>query len=420
MGDGAEGIHIGEMVAAFRRLGHGVKVVGPMGELGPSIQETGNPGRDNSKTGDPKTIDQGTPNAKGQVDTWQRRMGRLKKYVRGPGYEFLELGYNLAAARTIYREVKSFRPHFIYDRYITYNYAVVGMGKLLGIPVFLEVNAPLSFERSTETDEKLYFRRLASSLEVRTCRHAFKTIVVSTPLKAYLMEKGVPGEGIQVFANGVNREKFFPVAARPELQKAYGIGPENVVIGFTGILRPWHGIDLLVSAFSDLHAQYPDTLLLLVGDGDIRREIEDLARKNGCQDAVKITGRIPHTQVNDHIGLFDLAVSPRTTFYASPMKIPEYMALGKPVVAPDTPNIHDLLENDRTGVLFTPESRTDLLRALTSLVADSDKRVAMGQAGQREVNARLNWESIAGQVVSIYEDVHGPGIPHGKSMENSS
>ena len=374
LGDGAEGIHIREMVSAFRSLGHEVRLVGP------AAKETPAP-------------------ASGKTS----RLGILKKLFRGPAYEALELGYNLAAWLNLSREIREFKPDFIYDRYMIYNYAVVGLGRKLGIPVFLEFNAPLAYERSLERDERLYFSRLAHHLEARISKDAFRTITVSTPLKEYLVGQGVPGNQVLVMANGVNPETFHPVSRSAALLKKYGIAPQSKIIGFTGILRPWHGIDMLVKAFCEIHKKHPDAVLLLVGDGAIRKEIEALSREKDCAKSVIITGRVPHDQVNEHIGLFDLAVSPKTTFYASPMKIPEYMAQAKAVVAPDTPNIHDLIENRHTGCLFRKDSSHSLAWTLDSLLGDDELRSQVGQAGYREVYARLNWQQIARNIISVYE-----------------
>ncbi|MCG8567358.1 MAG: glycosyltransferase family 4 protein [Desulfobacterales bacterium] len=373
LGDGAEGIHIREMVSAFRKLGHDVEMAGPA-----------------AKENQPRGV---KPAAWGE---W------LKKLIPRPVYEILELGYNLAALVNLHGQIRRVKPDFIYDRYMIFNYAVVGLGKWLGIPVFLEFNAPLAHERHVESDEKLYFKSLAHHLEAKTSHDAHKTIVVSTPLKIYLQGQGVPGENIMVMPNGVNRDTFYPLPRSKSLLGRYHLTPENVVIGFTGILRPWHGIDLLVNAFARIHETHPHAVLLLVGDGAIREEIMALARQQGCEKGVIITGRVPHDQVNAHISLFDVAVSPKTTFYASPMKIPEYMAMGKPVVAPDTPNIHDLIQDNITGCLFEKESVDSLHRVLDGLISKPEKMSCMGQAGLDEVGNRLNWEHIAEQVIAAH------------------
>lgn len=326
----------------------------------------------------------------------------MKKLIHGPAYECLELGYNIIGYASLRQAILEFKPDFIYDRYITYNYAVVGIGQQYQIPVFLEVNAPLSYERAVESDEKLYFKNLSRFFEKNICTRSFKTITVSTPLKDYLISLGVPANHIIVIPNGVNIDRFQPVENNKTLMNQLGVTDQHLVIGFTGILRPWHGIDLLAKTFFRLHKCFPQALLLLVGDGVIRSEIEKMAKQAGCESALIITGRVPHHSVLDYISLFDIAVSPKTTFYASPMKIPEYMAMEKPVIAPDTKNIHDLIKNGRTGLLFKKENSDSLYHAMECLVVDRVKRNAIATAGYHEVRIRLNWPAIAKGIVDMY------------------
>lgn len=377
LGDGAEGIHIAEMVNAFRALGHEVVLAGPaVGKRGEDQQ-----------------------NQRGVFST-------LKKIVKGPAYEMMELGYNLYGYANLLKQIKEFRPHFIYDRYITFNYSCIAAGRTFGIPVVLEVNAPLAYERENESDERLYLKRISHLLEKKICSDASKTIVVSTPLKDYLVAIGVPENQVIVMPNGANTEKFNPVPKDPGLMAKYGISDSSFVVGFTGILRPWHGIDLLLESFKAVKQRFADSVLLLIGDGPIREEIEKKADQLGCRDSVKITGRVSHDAVKLHLGLLDVAVSPKATFYASPMKILEYMAMGKPVVAPNTANIRDIINSETTGLLFDENSSSSLTKKLCSLIESPEKMKTIGKEGLSEILFRLNWVNNAKQVINLVNNVN--------------
>ncbi len=373
LGDGAEGIHIAEIVNAFRKLGHDVKVIGP------SIQHV-------------EGIEQNT-----------KRYLWVKKFFRGPFYELAELGYNLAGYRHVCRAVKKFKPDFIYDRYIIFNYSVVAAGKKNNIPVFLEVNAPLAFERDHEKDECLYFKKLAYLLEKSTCCTAFKTIVVSTPLKKYLIEQGVPSSKLICLPNGVNTDTFTPIQKDKKILQEYCLNKNDIIVGFVGILRPWHGLDILLQAISEIINQEElRCKLLIVGDGPIREELEHKIKDLSLAGKVIITGRIPHDEINNYIGLFDIAISPKTTFYASPMKIIEYMAMAKPVVAPDLENIRDIIKNKETGLLFENGNPVSLAQAINELVADEGKRSRLGMNAFNHAKNVLNWKANAQKIIDIF------------------
>lgn len=376
LGDGAEGIHIKEMVNAFRKLGHEVRVIGPIGE----------------------------PKEKNNTRSGRRTFfSTIRSLVPRLLFELLEVAYNLYGLIIVSKEVLKRRPDFIYDRYMIFNASCILAGKLFKIPVMLEVNAPLALERSEEVDEKLYLKKLAFFLEKWICSHSFKTIVVSTPLKNYLESIGVPSKKIVVLPNGVDPEKFKPSPHKDAaLLKKYGFSDDDVIVGFVGILRPWHGLDLLIDAFSAAKEKEPKLKLLIVGDGPIRSDIERKIEKLGLSDDVCITGRVKHDEIVRYINLFDIAVSPKATFYASPMKILEYMALGKAIIAPDMENIKDILEDKITGLLFNFNSKSDLNLKLINLIINDQLRNNIGQKARRRILDRLNWKYNAQKIIKLY------------------
>ena len=371
LGDGAEGIHIEEMVNAFRQLGHEVRLIGPGVRRQSQGEEEG-----------PK-------------------FGWVKRLFKGPAYEMIELAYNILGYQTICMAIKEFKPDLIYDRYITFNYSAVAAARKFKLPIFLEVNAPLAYEREKEPDETLYLKKAAYWIEKKTCNDACKTIVVSTPLKEYLLSIGIPREKIIVLPNGVNTEKFYPKRKSKILIDKLGIAEKDIVIGFVGILRPWHGIDMLIDAFKTVCNQGHNCKLLLVGDGPVQQRIESKVDQIGLKHKVIITGRIPHPFVGDYVALFDIAISPKATFYASPMKIIEYMAQQKAVIAPDMPNIRDLICNGTTGLLFEPESVQAIVTALMILIKDKSKRESLGKQALASVKSRLNWKSNARHILGM-------------------
>lgn len=373
LGDGAEGIHIREMVKAFRALGHQVKVIGPAGE---SIPENL-----------PK------PN----------KLGLLKKQIPAILYELLEIHYTGYCLLKTLWEIHIFKPDFIYDRYITFNAGIILAGKLRSIPVCLEVNAPLAMERSTEQDERLIFKRLASWIERWVCTNATETIVVSTPLKDYLESIGVPKNKCIVMPNGANPSHFVPKAEdqQNDLRRNLKIPEDCFIVGFTGILRPWHGLDLLMSAVERILNSGHKVFLLIVGDGPYREVLEKIAREAAIESFVQITGRIAHSKIPAYVALFDTAVSPRATFYASPMKVIEYMALGKPVVVPATPNFFDIIEEGVEGISFTEGDAKSLEQAILRLYHSTELRKEIGRRARQKVEQRLNWQWNAKKVCQL-------------------
>jgi glycosyltransferase involved in cell wall biosynthesis len=225
--------------------------------------------------------------------------------------------------------------------------------------------------------------------------------VVSTPLKDYLESVGVPPGKCIVMPNGVDQIKFNLKPKNLELMTTLGIPPEATVIGFTGILRPWHGLEMLVEAVQRLAEAGKQVFLLIVGDGPIRDGLNKELLAAGLGAYSKITGRVSHEHVAEYVNLLDIAVSPKATFYASPMKILEYMALGKAVVAPDTANLRDMIDNGANGVLFEKDSVDSLATCLFALIDSPKLQSVIGREAREKVEKRLNWEWNAKEVCRL-------------------
>jgi glycosyltransferase involved in cell wall biosynthesis len=365
LGDGAEGIHVSSMVEAFRGLGHDVRIAAMIGE------------RTNVAT------------------TRTRLFQQVRRWTPQPAFEILELAYGVAGSQRLIAEIARWPPSVIYERYMLFNTAGVTAAERFKIPLLLEVNAPLAWERARY--ERLSLKRTARRYERMICSRADRVLVVSTPLKEYLANEGVPEGRIAVVPNGADPERFRPLPdARARMRERLSVKPDELVVGFSGILRPWHGVELLIDAAAALPpAVRRRVRLLIVGDGPSRATLGELAAKRGLANAVIFSGRVPHSEVPEYLAAFDVGVSPRATFYASPMKVPEYMAMGIPVIAPRTPNLKDLIDDGRTGTMFEPEKADALASALTELLESQDTRERLASAARREIVDRRTWRHIA-------------------------
>jgi glycosyltransferase involved in cell wall biosynthesis len=373
LGDGAEGIHIASMVAAFRNLGHEVRVVSMIGT------------------------------ATNVSTARTRRLSAFIRWIPRAAYEALEFLYSFAGYLRLVSEIRRWQPDLLYERYALFNLAGVMAARRTAIPLVLEVNAPLAWERAQY--EQLTMRRLARACERLVCRSADLVEAVSTPLKEHLLAIGVSRDRITVVPNGADPAVFTPDAdARRDVRARLGIPDDCVVIGFSGILRPWHGAELLIDAVAALRARR-DVRLLFVGDGPSRASLESRARAHGLQTRVIVTGRLPHDEIPRYIAAFDIGVSPRTTFYASPMKVPEYMAAGVAVVAPRSANLVDLIADTRDGLLFAPDDAADLAETLRRLVDDPATRAVIGHAARETVLARRTWWHNAGHVIERAQEL---------------
>lgn len=367
-GQDAQGIHIQEILRAFTALGHSTDLV--------SFADR----KRRAAAAAPVRTEVAAARDGGERYGWLGRLRRLAIV-----YEAAELAYNVWGAAALWRAVRRRRPDVVYERYSLFNVSGVLVSRLWRIPMILEVNAPLAFEK--ETYEKLVLRRLAYALERWICSRSTRTIVVSTPMRDILARQGVPREHMLVVSNGVNTVEIAAALGRCDVRARYGIGAK-LVLGFVGWFKPWHRLDTVIDLIASRPGWRERIHLLLVGDGPETAALREHVRVRGLEANVTFTGPVGRDLIYDHIDAFDIALQPHVTEYASPMKIFEYLALGKCVVGPDLPNIREILTHGEDALLFAPGDPADMARALEVLVGDPQRVQRMGRAARRTLETR--------------------------------
>src|SRR5262249_1090057 len=136
------------------------------------------------------------------------------------------------------------------------------------------------------------------------------------------------------------------------------------VVGFCGSLKRWHGVHRLLEAAASALPAVPNLALLIVGDGPERAALERHASELDLADRVRFTGAVPHPDVPAHLAACDVLAAPyqpMADFYFSPLKVAEYVAAGRPVIASAAGDIPNLLEGIEGITLFEPGD-TDALQ----------------------------------------------------------
>jgi len=176
------------------------------------------------------------------------------------------------------------------------------------------------------------------------------------------------------------------------------------VIGYVGAFADWHGLSALVSAAGEVvHEVGLDVHLLLVGDSPSWLRLRDLARQAGLDGRIAMPGSVAHDQVPHHLAAMDLCVLPQANWYMSPIKLFEYGAMGKAVIAPRTPGVQELMVDGEDGLLVTPGSADEIARAIVRLARCTDERAGMAATFQQRVRQRHTWMMVAGRVSQLVE-----------------
>jgi glycosyltransferase involved in cell wall biosynthesis len=303
--------------------------------------------------------------------------------------------------------LRDYDPHVVYERYSLFGTAGADAARALGVPHILEVNAPLAFEHARYRG----LARLDEALRVEQSllRGVDRIVAVSTGIERWLRGLGVEEQRIAVLPNGVDPHRFrargaVGTAARETL------GLSGPVVGFVGSLKPWHDVATLVQALAAFPASTRPQLLV-VGDGPGRARLAAAARAAAVE--VTFTGAVGHDAVPLYLAAVDVAVAPYAAddaFYFSPLKLLEYLAAARPVVAAEVGDIGHCVRRGETGWLYPPGDAAALAGAIREVLADPGHAAELGRAGRAHVCAEHTWERVARSVVELAESARAVSV----------
>lgn len=204
---------------------------------------------------------------------------------------------------------------------------------------------------------------------------------------------------VRTILNGADLDTFspwVPPVACPDGKDRNGIpliGDRSVPVIMTARrLVKKNGIDYLIKAMS--HVLEKDTCqLVIIGDGEERPALEELAGELDISENVHFLGMIPHKELPPYLSLADIAVVP-SLIEASSIFMLEAMAMAKPVIATNTGGLPEVLDQS-TGVLVEPADELALSDAILGLIRNRDLRLQLGQSARRRMEDEYTWKAVA-------------------------
>lgn len=372
--------HIEEMIRGLRANGHVVQ------ESAPSVA-----GHSDS--------------ASGGSAGW---VGRLKTHLPQLVYELAELAYSFVAYKRLARGIREFRPDGIYERYNLYLLAGIWAKKRFGLPLILEVNAPMAVERREYGG--LAWPKLADRMELYVWKNADLILPVTQVLADHMVSKGVDPGKIRVIPNAINEDHYVSLPTEAQAKATLGL-TGRVVVGFTGFVREWDRLDRIVQWIAQRAANL-NVHLLVIGDGPARAEIEQCAASLGVSDRLTFTGAVEREQVPALSMAFDVALQTALVPYASPLCLFEYLALSKAIIAPDQPNHHEILSHGVDAMLYDPQDPQGIEKALDALCADEQLRARIGSSAHSLIQRKqLTWRQHAAKVAGLFGDLGMARLP---------
>jgi len=366
------GTHIREVIGAFERAGHTV------------IRQI---------AGGEELRDASTIQIKPR---WWRKL--IPTFVRETIKDYRLKQWDAWQFQTLDALIEREKPDLIYERGYYLMRSGLRAAKKHGVRHFLEINAPYPEEKASMSGRGLFHHK-ASSCERFQAEETNHLFVVSSALKDYYIQQhGIASDKITVTPNAVNADLF----ADQHIESMRGdlkISSASTVIGFVGSIFPYHGVDVLIRCFASIvQDSQQDLRLLIVGDGETLPALKDLAEQLNMRDQILFSGNIPHHRVMPYIQAMDICVMAKSNWYGSPVKIFEYGALGKAIVAPDVIPVRDVMQSGLHGLLVHDEQ--SLHDALKNLIQHHALREQLAAAFYHEVKTKYTWDHVATTILA--------------------
>jgi glycosyltransferase involved in cell wall biosynthesis len=276
--------------------------------------------------------------------------------------------------------------------------------KRFGYQTLFEVNGLPSIEL------KYHYPGLDSDLlakikeqELATLHLADAIICPSNVTRDYIASLGLNRKLVNVIPNGVSPSDFSvtPLPVRD--------GREPVLL-YIGTLADWQGLDIVIKALPKILEQQP-VKLHIVGRGRSRQRkmLAKQIRKLGLGDHVTVQPAVPHHEIPELISKADICIAPlslndrNVTQGACPIKVLEYMAAGRPLLASNMPIVRELVREDVDGLLFSPNDPDDLARQAISLLRDVELSQRLAESAAAHVREKFTWHEAQKKLGKVYE-----------------
>ena len=219
-----------------------------------------------------------------------------------------------------------------------------------------------------------------------------------------LAEAGLESARRFVLPNGVDVDAFAPGDPDPGL---IGLPQtrDRFVVGWIGGFRPFHGLEMIPEIAAQLSERVPEAVLCLVGSGPLWKSLA--ARTRLAQNVVMVPA-VPYSQVPEWLRTFDacLLLAPPGSFHYSPLKLREYMACGRPIVAPSIGEIPSVVSDGKEALLVPPGDVLAVVRAVERLARDRELRARLGDGARSAAMHNESWEVRARGLFEAMAD-HG-------------
>jgi glycosyltransferase involved in cell wall biosynthesis len=300
--------------------------------------------------------------------------------------------------------IKDIKPDIIYARWRQNIFWCWLFKKKRNYRVVFECNTPPTM--SLQYDNRRIgkpIKYLTKTLDKKICVCTDLISAVSDAVKDYLVVGiGCKKDKIIVNPNGVDAWRFSPEG--DNFRDKYKIAIGDIVIGYAGLFRPEHGIEVLIKAFKALdRKKYHGLKLIIIGSGkaDYENKLKIIAEED---NNIIFTGKVPFNIMPQYLRTCDIMVSPQISlngkvFHQSPIKLYEYMAAERAIVASNVGQIRDVIKDGFNGLLFESGNVESLRDSLEQLLLNGRLRKILAQNARKEAVELYSWKNNVNRIL---------------------
>ena len=235
-------------------------------------------------------------------------------------------------------------------------------------------------------------------LSGRVLGKADRITTVSAYLKTKVTGVGIPSDRVDVLHDGVDTSSF---RFSPKMT-----GSHKLV--YVGRLADEKGLENLLKSMALLKKKFPDVTLTIVGEGPLRKKLEDLSNELNMRESISFEGAVPHSRISEYMRDADALVLPSISEGLS-VVILEAMACGTPVIASNVGGVGDIVSDGFNGFVVEPGDVAGFARKIMELWSDKSLIERFSQNGLDTVKQRFSWKVIAEKFIKVYGDAEKDG-----------
>lgn len=353
-----------------------------------------------------------------EVHLWT--FGRSRRYFNLDGINIRQvphifvrglkgISYQCVLLASLLRHSLKIKPNIIYSRSsVSLDFAPLICSMLLNVPLIIEIPGPISEEASFYGIYQTKLRIINWLMRLKLHK-ASQILTVTEPIKSGLQrDYFVNPEKIHVIHNGANTALFKPID-QSIARQSLGLERQKEYVGFVGNMLAWQGLDVLVTASVKVLKVCPNISFLIVGEGVMKSKLQDQVSTLGVTGNFIFTGSVPYREVPFYVNSCDLMVLPLITKRSydsgySPLKLYEYMACGKPVIASRLLGM-EVLEKQCAGILVESNNANALADGILSALKDPVSLEKMGIRGRRVAVEEFDWKIVAKKTERLIQNV---------------